>query len=70
MVCLGNTCMDTLHKGGNGNNNNNNNYYYYYYYLRADTTTKWPTTHIALHTSTNSIGQSPGHEHKRNKQQR
>jgi hypothetical protein len=28
MVCLGNTCEDTLHKGENdddGNNNNNNN---------------------------------------------
>jgi hypothetical protein len=25
MVCLGNTCMGTLHKGNNDNNNNNNN---------------------------------------------
>ena len=25
MVCLGNMCMDTLHKGDNDNNNNNNN---------------------------------------------
>jgi len=24
MVCLGNMCMDTLHKGDNNNNNNNN----------------------------------------------
>jgi len=25
MVCLGNMCMDTLHKGDKNNNNNNNN---------------------------------------------
>jgi len=61
--------MDTLHKDDNGNNNINNNNYLFIY-LRADTTTKWPTTHMALHTSTNSIGQSPGHDHKRRKQQR
>jgi hypothetical protein len=25
MVCLGNTCMDTLHKGDNDDDDNNNN---------------------------------------------
>ena len=31
MVCLGNMCMDTLHKGDDDDDDNNNNKYYYYY---------------------------------------